>query len=65
MLDNIISGARSASIRMLKSGRDIFGQMNAVLNLGLNKSKNRSFVHFHRSGIKTLFNLIRKAKRYH
>jgi hypothetical protein len=65
MLDNVISGARSTSIGVLKSGRDIFGQMNAVLNLGPDKSKNGSFVHLHRSGIKTLFNFIRKAKGYH
>ena len=65
MLSNVISGARSELIRGLKNGRGIFGLMSVVLSLGLDRSGNGSFAHPHRSGKRTLFSLIRKAKGLH
>jgi hypothetical protein len=63
MLSYVISGVRSELIGRLKSGRNISSLMSVVLSLELGRGENGSFAHLHRSGKRTLFNFIRKAKR--
>jgi hypothetical protein len=65
MLRNVINGVRRGDTRELKSERSISGLISVVLSLRLDKSKNGSFVYPYKSGKRTLFNLIRKAKRCH
>jgi hypothetical protein len=64
MLSNIINDARNKLIRRLKNEKNTFGLMNVVLNSELDRNENKSFVPLHKSGIKTLFNLIRGERGF-
>ena len=65
MPKSAINGARHEKTEVLRSGKDIYGQMSVVLNWGQNSDENGFFAHLHKNGKKILFNHTKRARELH
>jgi hypothetical protein len=65
MPNNTISDVKHEKIRVLKSGKNIYGQINTVLSLVLGNGESEFFAYLHKSGKKILFNHTKRIRGLH